>query len=207
MKLIEAIKLTGKPVQVPDCPRNELPQFFADLGFKTGAEIGVYKGEYAARFCQVGLTTYAIDPWLAYKGAGPHQESQARQDFLFGHASRLLAQYKNAVVIRKTSMDAVKDFKPESLDFVYIDGDHRFPSIAQDLSEWYLRVKKGGIVSGHDYFTTPPSQIYSICHVKPVLDAFIETFEIPNFFVFGRSKPIELEGRNDKTLSWMFFKP
>ena len=48
-------------------------------------------------------------------------------------------------------MDAVKDFKDESLDFVYIDANHGYESTKEDIREWSKKVKKGGIVSGHDY--------------------------------------------------------
>lgn len=53
-------------------------------------------------------------------------------------------------------MAAAPDFKPESLDFVYIDGDHKFKYVAEDISEWFW--KKGGMIAGHDYFCTHPGQ-------------------------------------------------
>ena len=46
MELIEGIKLKGRPVEIPDSTRDGLPKLFVDLGFKIGAEIGVWKGEY-----------------------------------------------------------------------------------------------------------------------------------------------------------------
>jgi SAM-dependent methyltransferase len=48
-------------------------------------------------------------------------------------------------------MEAVLDFPYESIDFVYIDGSHEFDYIMCDIIEWGRRVKKGGIISGHDY--------------------------------------------------------
>lgn len=48
-------------------------------------------------------------------------------------------------------MDVVKQFKDESLDFVYIDGNHSFQHVVNDLCEWEKKVKVGGIVAGHDY--------------------------------------------------------
>ncbi len=47
---------------VPDCSRNELPQFLKTMGCKTGAEIGVYRGEFTERFCKAGLKIFGIDP-------------------------------------------------------------------------------------------------------------------------------------------------
>ena len=40
----------------------------------------------------------------------------------------------------------------ESLDFVYIDGNHHFDFVMQDIIEWSKKVRAGGVVSGHDYY-------------------------------------------------------
>lgn len=55
MKLIDGIKLRGNPAEILDCSRDDLPQFFVEMGYKAGAEIGVYKGQFSKKFCQVGL--------------------------------------------------------------------------------------------------------------------------------------------------------
>ncbi|GAI15065.1 unnamed protein product [marine sediment metagenome] len=38
-----------------------------------------------------------------------------------------------------------------SLDFVYIDGSHTYESVAEDIILYYPKLKKGGLLSGHDY--------------------------------------------------------
>mgnify|MGYP003685889429 CR=1 FL=1 len=57
----------------------------------------------------------------------------------------------NVILIKKTSTDASIDIKDNFLDWVYIDGDHRFKHVLNDLTLWYNKVKKGGIIAGHDY--------------------------------------------------------
>jgi len=206
MNLQEGIKQTGKPFEIKDCGRDELPKFFKELGFKVGAEVGVYKAAYSELFCKEGFKFYAIDPWMAYQGAGRTQQEQDRQDFLFGHAGRVLAPYPDCTLVRKTSMGALADFEDGSLDFVYIDGDHEFSHVAADIVEWTKKVKKGGIVSGHDYFSTAIGASNVVCHVGPTINLFVKLYGIENFWVFGRSKPIEDEKKDDRYLSWMFFK-
>ncbi len=206
MKLINAIKLHGSPFTIPDCGRDELPEFFKQMGYKVGAEIGVYKGEFTEKFCKAGLKMYAIDPWLAYVGAGRTQQKQDRQDFLYGHTKRTLAPYPECKIIRKTSFEASKDFKDGSLDFVYIDGDHRFKYIAEDIVEWEKKVRRGGAVSGHDYFCTDPQANNVLCQVGAIVDAFVKAYQIGDFYAFGRSKPLEQEAKNDRYLSWMWIK-
>lgn len=46
----------------------------------------------------------------------------------------------------------VADLVPdETLDWVYIDADHRMEGCLADLKAWYPKVKSSGIVAGHDY--------------------------------------------------------
>jgi len=202
MKLIKGIKLKGDKVIIPDCSRDDLPEFFKEMGYKVGAEIGVYRGGFTESFCKAGLKMYGIDPYVTYPDFN-HPEGQKRMDFLYGHAQRTLKSY-DCILIRKMSMEAVNDFADESLDFVYIDGCHRFRYIAEDLFEWTKKVRKGGIVSGHDYCDVS-NAFWNSCHVSQVLRAYIRCFDIKSWYVLG-----ELESRagkkRDKYRSWMFIK-
>ncbi len=207
MKLIEAIKSKkGSPFEIPDCSRYDLPEFFKGLGLKVGAEIGVYKGEFSKKFCQAGLKLYAIDPWRIYADFSIPR-GQPRLDFEYEYTKRVLAPYPDCAVIRKMSMEAVGDFADNSLDFVYIDGNHEFRYIAEDLVEWTKKVRKGGIISGHDYFFT---KIFNgkleRWHVAWVLKAYIGAFDIPNWYLLG-SKVAKPGEKRDKWRSWMFIKP
>ena len=204
MELSEAIKLKGRPFEIPDASRDDLPQFFVDMGYKTGAEIGVYKGEFSEKLCRTGLKLYAIDPWKIYEGFG-NSRGQARLDFQYEHTKRVLAPYPNCAIIRKTSMEAVEDFADGSLDFIYIDANHDFRYIAEDLSEWTKKVRPGGIVSGHDYFYTKTGIGETNWHVAFILKAYIGAYNIPNWYLIG-SKETKQDEKRDKWRSWMFIK-
>jgi len=201
MKIIEGIKNKGAPFIIPDCSRDDLPEFFKEMGYTVGAEIGVYKGEFTEKFCKAGLKMYAIDPWHSYSGAGRASKDQARQEFLYQHTQRTLTPYNDCTIIRKTSMDAVPWFKDRSLDFVYIDGDHNFKHVAQDIYEWTWKVRLGGVVAGHDYFTTNPRARNLICHVGSVVDAYIKVFGIKNWYIFGRD-----DKSDGYALSWFWIR-
>lgn len=203
-KIMEGFKtLTGNPVRIEGVSRNELPKFMIEMGFNRGAEIGVYKGEYLKLFCEEGLTMYGVDPWRAFYGQGRTQQVQERQNFLFEHTKRVLADYlwEDCTLIRKDSMDAVGLFMDEALDFVYIDGDHEFAHVAEDIVHWTKKVRKGGIVAGHDYFSTNPKANNVICQVQPVIDAYTKAMKIPNLWIYGDDS-----SKADKALSWMFLK-
>ena len=155
MKLIDGLKLIGSPAEIPDCGRDDLPQFFVEMGFKVGVEIGVYKGEFSLKLAQARLSLYAIDPWRI--DTGPvDSRPQDKLDQMYEETKKVLDPYPNCKIIRKTSMEAVEGFEDESLDFVYIDANHEFRYIAEDLAEWTRKVKPGGIVSGHDFFDARP---------------------------------------------------
>lgn len=139
--------------------RLELAKYFAELGFTTGAEIGTEKGRYAEALCRTipNLKLYCIDYWESY----PQYTDFVRPDTfrnIYKIARRKLAQY-NCVLIKKFSMDAVKDFADGSLDFVFIDGNHRYDFVRDDIRQWSKKVRKGGIVSGHDYYKTPHGNV------------------------------------------------
>lgn len=205
MKLLDAIEFKGRPYEIPDCSRDDLPSFFVDMGYKIGAEIGVYKGEFSEKLCKVGLKLYSIDPWKIYNDFS-NPKGQKRLDFQYEHTKRTLAPFPNSNIVRKTSMEAVNEFKDNSLDFVYIDANHEFKYIAEDLFEWTKKVRPGGIISGHDYFFNKTSTGAQVWHVAHVLKAYIASYGIPNWYLLGSKETKEGEKR-DKWRSWMFIKP
>lgn len=54
-------------------------------------------------------------------------------------------------VIRDLSDMAACHFADHSLDFVFIDADHDYEYVKKDIDAWFPKVKKGGILAGHDY--------------------------------------------------------
>ena len=207
MELIEALKIKKGKFDIPDCSRDDLPKLFVQLGYKVGAEIGVFKGRFSAKLLASGLKVYSVDPYLAYDEFNdrrlPLDVLQKEMDGYHKVAQWRLKRYRHSTLVRKTSMDASKDFADGSLDFVYIDGCHRFRYIAEDLAEWSKKVRSGGIVSGHDYYLN--LQRWP-CHVKPVVDAFIETYDIKNLYILG-SEDIKDGEIRDRYRSWMWVNP
>lgn len=205
MNLTDGIKLKGAPAEIPDCSRDDLPQFFLDMGFKIGAEVGVDKGEFSEKIAKSGLQLYSIDPWQ-YDRNYHESPIQKRLDFLYEHTKRILSPYPNVKIIRKTSMDALEDFEDESLDFVYIDGNHQFRYIAEDLAEWSKKVRKGGVICGHDYIYTSGRTKAGTVHVIYVVNAFTKAYNIKNWWLLGRKERRDNEIR-DRFRSWMWFNP
>jgi len=141
-------------------PRMDLPggrwlglcKLFAELKFNIGAEIGVETGAFSEFLCKANpnLKLYSVDAWTTYSGWNDYN-NQERLDEVYEVAKAKLAPY-NCEIIKGFSMDVVKTFADNSLDFVFIDSAHDFQSVTNDICEWSKKVRKGGIVSGHDYF-------------------------------------------------------
>lgn len=184
---MEGIKEHGQPYEIANASRDDLPRLFVEMGYKVGAEIGVYKGEFSELLSQAELKLFAIDPWLIYKDYN-NPRGQPRLDFLYEHTKRLLAPYPNATIIRNTSMEAVNDFADASLDFVYIDANPEFRYVAEDLTEWTKKVRPGGIVSGHDNI-----------NATNIIKAYAQAYNIPDWYLIAR--------KDTKEKDWLFVKP
>lgn len=129
--------------------RIDLAKYFNEKGFKIGAEIGVADGRYSEILCQEipDLKLYCIDVWLPYEGSW---RGENYQNGAYQKAKERLSKY-NTTIIKGPSVKASLDFDDNSLDFVFIDGSHRFDYVMIDIILWARKVKLGGIISGHDY--------------------------------------------------------
>lgn len=116
-----------------------------------GAEIGVLRGANTLNlFRHLNIKKiYLIDPYMLYPGIdGPQKVSMEKT---FNYAKQALYRYRDkCVFVKKLSNDAVDDV-PNNLDFIYIDGNHLYRYVKNDLSLYYPKVSKRGVVSGHDF--------------------------------------------------------
>lgn len=192
------------PIEVPDFSRrNKLPILFRDAGFKVGAEIGVQQGQYSKRLCKLipGLKLYAIDSWKAFPGYREHI-NQDMFDGFYKEALEVLAPY-NCTLIREWSVEAAKQFDDGSLDFVYIDADHDFANVVKDIAAWSPKVRKGGVVSGHDFKLMKNKAARH--HVVQAVKGWTNCYRIAPWFVLGRGERIPGEAR-DHNRSWMWVR-
>jgi predicted O-methyltransferase YrrM len=191
------------PIQIPNMGRDNLAQLFAELKFKSGVEIGTEAGLYAEVLCKSNpkAKLYCIDPWKAYSGYREHV-TQSKLDDIYISAKTRLAPF-NCELIRTTSMEALSDFADQSLDYVYIDGNHEYNYISQDIKHWINKIKSGGIISGHDYLHAGRSGYK--CDVVYAVNEYTQTNQINPWFLIGTKAMVPGEIR-DKSRSWMWVK-
>jgi len=181
-----------------------LSKLFCELDYKVGVEVGVDRGEYSEVLLKdnPNLRLYSVDPWSAGEytpGMSGVNEKQAYFDGCYEETVKRLAPY-NCEIVRKTSMEALKDFEDNSLDFVYIDANHDFLNFTMDLQGWMRKVKPGGIISGHDYAYFPYRKFN---HVKRALIAYARCYRmIPVFAVKYQGNGL----KRDRYRSWFHIK-
>jgi predicted O-methyltransferase YrrM len=132
---------------MPSVHRPTFAQFVQNHGWKSGAELGVDKGILTRLLLEAvpDLALIAVDVF-------PDRERSRR-------AFELERQYPNLTLIEATTADASTLVPDGSLDFVFIDADHGYEAVADDINRWAPKVRSGGWVGGHDYSKKFPGVI------------------------------------------------
>ena len=126
-----------------------------------GAEIGVYKGQFSKKIKQArpDIRHYMIDPWKPYADRnsrgkltnfGKGLTTTEEMLDVMKQAISVALDY-DCIVIPAESLKAVEMFEDNSLDYVFIDASHEYEDVKADIEVWSPKVKKGGIVGGHNY--------------------------------------------------------
>ena len=180
------------PIDLLQATRLDLADLFCELKFETGVEIGVQEGLYSEQICLRNPNLkkhYSIDGWKAYRGYRDHV-NQTKMDNFYAEAKSRLSKYP-IEIIKSFSLDAIKNFKDNSLDYVYIDGNHSFDHVIQDIIQWSAKVRPGGIIAGHDFIrrimepvhVIQATQVYTYCHkISPWFTVGGSTKETRSFF-------------------------
>lgn len=141
-----------------------LKEYFNDENQLIGAEIGVFKGFNALSILRnLNIETlYLIDSYMKYDGydkVNMNYEVNRKGGFdnIKRYAQNKLKHYNDKirwlnikshiaynVIANSVSMN---DFM---LDFVYIDGNHSYSYVINDLKNYWKIVRDGGVIGGHD---------------------------------------------------------
>ena len=140
-----------------------------------GAEIGVKKGEFSKILLEGwhGSKLYLIDPW-------EEQDKFVYDENIHDHQSDYNKTIENLKgftsrfeIIREYSHNAHSHFAKNSLDFVYIDGNHTYNAVKLDLELFYPKLKYGGIMMGDDYHVKDVEKVFGFTFgVKKAVDEF-----------------------------------
>jgi predicted O-methyltransferase YrrM len=119
-------------------------------------EIGSWKGKTAAVLAYVASKydgiVYTIDHFMGNIGTGRDNVAEIVDLFsIFRTNMRTLGFWQTTVKpLVMDSISASKIFKEASIDLLFIDAGHTYTEIYQDIKIWLPKVKRGGIICGHD---------------------------------------------------------
>lgn len=120
-------------------------------------EIGCWKGQ-SSSFMAVEINNSGknikfdcVDHWSDAEGC-PGPDPWVQSGKLFEKFMSNTDRVKHIITpVRMMSVDAAKNYKDDSLDFVFVDGDHEYDGCKADIVAWLPKIKSGGILAGHDY--------------------------------------------------------
>ena len=148
--------------------------------FGKAIELGVYKGKSTwAIMSGINAGTgnaflYSVDNWQ-----GIETKPVSTKDIFFENIKSIWNR-DMIKVIECNSWDAAKNFENESIDFIFIDADHIYDSVMKDITAWWPKIKKCGIMSGHDFTASfdVPKAVHSFFdnsgyHLRQIKDTSI----------------------------------
>lgn len=122
-----------------------------------GAEVGVFDGFTSDALLRKlpGLHLWMVDPWKPYEGNSVLGNlDQAAFDRARSHALWWTEHARERrFVLQESSQQAASRFAEAALDFVFIDANHLYEHVRNDLRAWWPKLRPGGLLTGHDYGT------------------------------------------------------
>jgi len=131
-------------------------QFIQSVGVLRMAEIGVYRGDFAAdvlRQCDNLTAYYMVDPWRHLRDwnkPANHDDATLEKFFQETKAKTEFADPKR-VILRGRTTEVIEEIEDSELDLAYIDADHTLRGIAIDLIRVYPKVRTNGFLCGDDF--------------------------------------------------------
>jgi len=137
--------------------RNEMLQYYCDkLSNPKLLEIGVFKGDfldYLFKNCNIG----SIDAVDLFHGVTCSGDVDGNDVIFYDVGTsylELTEKYKdvpNINIIKSDSITFLQNQHDDTYDIIYIDGDHSYNGVKNDLINAYSKIKNGGYIMGHDY--------------------------------------------------------
>lgn len=159
--------------------RNEFGNLLNSLCLEgNGIEIGVNCGDYSEILLNTSKLRkiYLLDIWkeLPYEQYYDiTNKAQDEQDNKYYMVVEKMKQYGERVeIIRKDCSIAYSDFEDGFFDFIYIDANHKYEYVKNDIANWYPKLKTNGLFAGHDYLDGKIGK--TIFGVKKAVDEFCE---------------------------------
>ena len=125
-------------------------------------EVGVWKGDFSKQIWNISSPNLLVlvDSWTfdeKVRGCAPqvNGEEPLNQNF-FDQAKNdtfnKFEKFQNVHILDLNSLDASNNYEDNFFDYIYIDAEHTYEAVTNDLKVWYPKLKKNGILFGDDYY-------------------------------------------------------
>ena len=121
------------------------------------AEIGVWDGGFSEEILEITQPAllHLIDPWLFQpdfnNSAFGREKNRDAMEEKFHAVTEKFKDDARVRIHRAMSHEALADMEDASLDWVYLDGNHNYEVISNDIRVCLEKVKPNGIISGDDF--------------------------------------------------------
>lgn len=126
------------------------------------AEIGSWLGRSTAALSDhTPGTVVAVDTWAGSDEPAHHALLAGKDpDWLYREFLRNVGS--NVEAVRMNSLEAAAVLAERRFDMIFIDGAHDVASVKADIEAWLPLLEPGGLLCGHDYFTTVKEAVDSV---------------------------------------------
>ena len=116
-------------------------------------EIGAYAGQSTQLIYTSGKfdRLVTIDPFVDAYDPTDIPANTYRLSAVRYNLYQRIVHYRNVLHLNLTSGEACGLFEPNSIDFLYIDGNHQYQHVMDDITHYLPKMKPRGIMAGHDY--------------------------------------------------------
>jgi hypothetical protein len=155
-------------------------------------EIGVWEARYMANMLmKTNMTVLGVDPYCSVpQYLDPEvitdiYERDSAGDHLISFTRYMVAQvnirttnlnlkvagrFTSGQIFRAYGHEVLPYCPDETIDFIYIDGDHTYEAVAADIAGWWPKLKVGGILAGHDYNDQTPGTVQAVDEFSACLE-------------------------------------
>jgi lipopolysaccharide biosynthesis glycosyltransferase len=204
----------GSKIDIQISLREEFGTLLNRLGLNgNGIEIGVCEGEFSEILLKTSnlKKLYLLDLWQHIEDGyiDRNNVDQNTHEARYFQVLSNMEKYGNRVTVIRADCDVAHRYSLDNhFDFIYLDADHSYESVKRQLHNWYPKVRKGGILAGHDYISGV-DRAGTVFGVKDAVDEYckenniklyVTTDDTP-YFADGTKVPDHL-----RYYSWYFLK-